>query len=476
MPKPANDRPLYFSAFVMNTPSHVIHGLWRDPQAANHEINSLSHWVELARYLDGAGYDLMFFADVTGLRSPWNGSYQLVAEQGMQIPTNDPSVLISALATATRNLGLVYTSSIAQALPFDFARRISTLDHYTEGRVGWNIVTSFSDNTYRNFGHDKLIEHDLRYEIAEEYVDVAYKLWEGSWDEDALRADKQAGVHADPSKIHKINHVGPHYSVEGPHFVTPSPQRTPVLFQAGASPVGQRFAARNAEGVFISSPDPASARGLIDETRELAAGYGRDPYDVKFFQGLSLIVGRTSEEARDKEARMEELVSLEGVLCHILGDAGIDAGALPLDTPLSDLGEFRGVQGWVRWAGEAAGTSEPTIADLGRAFERSSRIVGSPEEVADKLEEWRDAGIDGVNVFHAVRPDTFKDIAELLFPELRRRGLLGDDKSGTLRHKLSGGGADRLPSTHPAAKYRGAFTDNSLADRISEPLTLPARV
>jgi FMN-dependent oxidoreductase (nitrilotriacetate monooxygenase family) len=476
MPKPANDRPLYYSAFVMNTPSHVIHGLWRDPEAANHEINSLSHWVELARYLDGAGYDQMFFADVTGLRSPWNGSYELVAEQGMQIPTNDPSVLISALATATQNLGLVYTSSIAQSLPFDFARRISTLDHYTGGRVGWNIVTSFSDNTYRNFGHDKLIEHDLRYEIAEEYVDVAYKLWEGSWDEDALRADKQAGVHADPSKIHKINHVGPHYSVEGPHFVTPSPQRTPVLFQAGASPVGQRFAARNAEGVFISSPDPESARGLIDETRELAAGYGRDPYDVKFFQGLSLIVGRTADEAREKEARMEELVSLEGVLCHILGDAGIDAGALPLDTPVSELGEFRGVQGWARWAGEAAGTAEPTIADLGRTFERSSRIVGSPQEVADKLEEWRDAGIDGVNVFHAVRPGTFKDIAENLFPELRKRGLLSADKSGTLRHKLSGGGADRLPSTHPAAKYRGAFTDNSLADRISEPLTLPARV
>ena len=359
MPKPANDRPLYYSAFVMNTPSHVIHGLWRDPEAANHEINSLSHWVELARYLDGAGYDQMFFADVTGLRSPWNGSYELVAEQGMQIPTNDPSVLISALATATENLGLVYTSSIAQSLPFDFARRISTLDHYTDGRVGWNIVTSFSDNTYRNFGHDKLIEHDLRYEIAEEYVDVAYKLWEGSWDEDALRADKQAGVHADPSKIHKINHVGPHYSVEGPHFVTPSPQRTPVLFQAGASPVGQRFAARNAEGVFISSPDPESARGLIDETRELAAGYGRDPYDVKFFQGLSLIVGRTSDEAREKEAKMEELVSLEGVLCHILGDAGIDAGALPLDTPLSDLGEFRGIQGWARWAGEACGDLRP---------------------------------------------------------------------------------------------------------------------
>jgi len=466
---------LFFSAFVMNTPSHVIHGLWREPHAANHEINSLTHWTDLARDVDRAGYDLLFFADVSGLRSPWNGSYELVAREGMQIPVNDPSVLISALATATTDIGLVYTSSIVQSPPFDFARRISTLDHYTNGRVGWNIVTSFSDNTYRNYGHDKLVEHDLRYEIADEYLDVVYKLWEGSWEDDALVADKQSGVHADAAKIHRINHTGTHFSVEGPHFVTPSPQRTPFLFQAGASPVGQRFSARNAEGVFISSPDPGSARVLIDETRSLAAQYGRDPYDVKFFQGLSLVVGRTSAEARDKEARLEEYLSVEGVLCHILGDAGIDAGALPLSTPLSELGEFRGVQGWARWAAEAAGTDDPTVADLGRVFERSSRIVGSVEEVADKLEEWRAAGIDGVNVFHAVRPHTFTDIAELLFPELRRRGLISTDKSGTLRHKLSGGD-DRLPDSHPAARYRGAFTDNSLADTVSQPLSVPARL
>ncbi len=292
----------------------------------------------------------------------------------MQIPTNDPSVLISALATATTNLGLVYTSSIAQSQPFDFARRISTLDHYTGGRVGWNIVTSFSDNTYRNFGHDKLIEHDLRYEIADEYVDVVYKLWEGSWDEDALVVDKQAGVHADATKIHKINHVGEHYSVEGPHFTTPSPQRVPLLFQAGSSPVGQAFSARNAEGVFISSPNPESARGLINETRELAAGYGRDPYDVKFFQGLSLVVGRTVRGGQGEGSTDGGTTSVEGVLCHILGDAGIDAGALSLDTPISELGEFRGIQGWARSAEDAAGARppSPTWAERSSAAAASS--------------------------------------------------------------------------------------------------------
>ncbi|GAC67838.1 LLM class flavin-dependent oxidoreductase [Gordonia soli] len=463
-----SDRPLYFSAFVMNTPSHVLHGLWRKPEAQNHQINSLEHWIELARYVDRVGFDLLFFADVTGLRSPWNGNYELVAREGLQIPVNDPSTLISALAAATEDIGLVFTSSIVQALPFDFARRLSTLDHYTRGRVGWNIVTSFSDNTYRNFGHDKLVEHDERYRIAAEYVDTLYKLWEGSWDEDALVQDKEAGVYADPAKIHKINHVGQRFSVEGPHLVSPSPQRTPFLFQAGASPAGQAFSARNAEGVFIGSPDPQSARGLIAEQRAQAVAVGRGPSDIRFFQGLSFVVGETEDEARAKEAAIEEYSSLEGILSHILGDAGIDAGGLDLDTPIDDLGEFRGVQGWRRWAEEAAGSDRPTIGHLARVFERASRIVGTPEQIADRLEEWRDAGIDGVNVFHATRPGTFVEIGELLFPELRRRGLLSTDKSGTLRSKLSGGGSDRLPDTHPAAAYRGAFTDNNLLDTVTD--------
>lgn len=177
----------------------------------------------------------MFFADVVGLYGPLGGSYEVNVREGLQIPSNDPTVLLSALAVNTEHLGLALTSSVLQAHPFDFARKLSTLDHISNGRIGWNIVTSSLENSARNFGLEELTEHDECYEWAAEYMDVVYKLWEGSWDEGALLIDRERGIFADPSKIHKIHHVGKRYKVEGPHLPSPSPQRTPLLFQAGSS-------------------------------------------------------------------------------------------------------------------------------------------------------------------------------------------------------------------------------------------------
>lgn len=460
-------KPLYFSAFVMNTASHVLHGLWRAPEARNHRFNSLTHWTDLARQVDRAGYDLLFFADVFGLRQTWNGNWRKAAEGGIQIPVNDPSVLASALAAATANLGIVFTSSIVQDHPFDFARRMSSLDHYTDGRLGWNIVTSFNENMFRSFGLEGTLAHDERYEWAYEYVDVVYKLWEGSWDDDALVQDKDAGIHADPSKIHKINHTGKRYRVEGPHFSSPSPQRTPVLFQAGSSPAGQLFSARNAEGVYISSPTPTAAHGLVTETRALAAANGRSPEDITFAQGLSFVIGDTHAEAVRRNDDLKRYLDLEGIALHALGDAGVDAGRLPLDTPISALGEFTGIKSFIRWASEVSGNADPTIRDMAWVLEGANRVVGTPEEIADQLEEWREAGVDGVNVYHATVPHSFAEVADRLFPVLRERGLIATDKSGTLRHKLLGKG-DRLPDSHPAAAYRGAFADNDLLNGVDE--------
>ena len=466
-------KPLYFSAFVMNTASHVLHGLWRAPEARNHDFNSLKHWTNLARQVDTAGYDLLFFADVVGLRQTWNGNWRKAVEGGIQIPVNDPSVLASALAAATENLGIVFTSSIVQDHPFDFARRMSSLDHYTDGRLGWNIVTSFNENMFRSFGHEGTLNHDERYEWAYEYVDVTYKLWEGSWDEDALVQDKGRGVHSDPSKIHKINHVGKRYSVEGPHFSSPSPQRTPVLFQAGSSPAGQLFSARNAEGVYISSPNPAAAQGLTTESRALAAEHGRDPSDITFAQGLSFVIGDTHADAVRRNDELKRYLDLEGIALHALGDAGIDAGSLPLDTPISELGEFTGIKSFIRWASEVSGNPDPSIRDMAWVLEGANRVVGTPDEIADQLEEWREAGVDGINVYHATVPQSFGEVADRLFPTLRERGLISSDKSGTLRHRLIGKG-DRLPDTHPAAAYRGAFADNDLLNGVEEPAATPA--
>ncbi len=229
---------LIFNAFVMNTVSHIQHGLWRHPAARQHDFNDVRVWIDLAKTLEAGLFDAIFFADVVGLYGPLHGDYAVNAREGLQIPNNDPSILLAALATHTEHLGLALTSSVLQAHPFEFARRASTLDHISNGRLAWNIVTSTQENAARNFGFERLVEHDTRYDWAGEYVDVVYKLWEGSWDDGALLRDKTSGVFSDASRIHKINHAGKRYRVEGPHLPSPSPQRTPFLFQAGPRPPG----------------------------------------------------------------------------------------------------------------------------------------------------------------------------------------------------------------------------------------------
>lgn len=455
-------RPLLFSAFVMNTASHITQGMWRDDGGLQRNFNDLDLWIGLAKTLEAGGFDVMFFADVIGLYGDHRGSWHNHVRTGLQIPSNDPSVLISALAASTEHLGFAITSAPLQEHPFNFARRVSTLDHLTKGRVAWNIVTNALVNGARNFGYDDLTEHDERYRWADEYLDVVYKLWEGSWDEGALLQDRVRGVHADPGRVHKIHHVSERYRVEGPHLVAPSPQRTPLLFQAGSSSIGRDFAARHAEAQFIISPDPQSAKALIDDTRRLVVQRGRHADDLKFFQGLSFVVGSTEEEARRKEAELEEKIDLDGMVSHLGGALGIDLGHHSLDTPLDDI-DTQGVKSILAWVKESAPGRSPTVEDVGRLQGRRSRIVGTPESIADRLAEWREAGIDGVNLINQTLPGSYEIFIQEVMPVLRERGLARRDYApGTLRRKIFG--TDRLPERHTAARYRGAFR----ADRAAE--------
>lgn len=453
-------KPLHFSAFVMNTTSHIIQGLWRTPEARQNEFNSLDHWVELAKLLERGRFDFIFFADVVGLYGDYGGGYRKYVEAGLQIPSNDPSVIASAIAYNTTDLGIAITSSVIQEHPFNFARRMSTLDHATGGRIAWNIVTNGLSNASRNFGYDELEEHDERYVWADEYTDVTYKLWEGSWDEGALLQDKERGLHADHSKVHKIHHVGKRYRVEGPHLVAPSPQRTPVLFQAGSSEAGREFAAKNAEAQFIITPGPEHARKLVADTRARMAAYGRAPEDLKFFQGLHFVIGSTEEEARRKEAELEENIDLDAMVAHLSGGLGIDFGGYPLDTPLGEI-TTNGIRSILDWVRESVPGREPTLEDLGRLQGRSSRVVGTPESIADTLQQWRDAGVDGINVVNATRPGSYADFIDHVIPVLQERGLAQKEyRPGTARAKLFG--SDLLDDRHPAARHRGAFGDRDL--------------
>ncbi|MFF5297083.1 LLM class flavin-dependent oxidoreductase [Paractinoplanes globisporus] len=446
-------RPLHFAAFVMNTTGHIIQGTWRRPTARQTDFNNLDHWVDLARTLERGKFDAIFFADVVGLYAPYRGDERKYFESGLQVPSNDPSVLAAALAYATENLGIAFTASILQEHPFNFARRISTLDHATKGRIAWNIVTNYLPNASRNFGLDGLTKHDERYAWADEYVDVTYKLWEGSWEEDALIQDRETGIHADYDKVHRINHAGPRYTVEGPHLVSPSPQRTPLLFQAGASEAGRTFAAKNAEAVFIQSPNLASAGRDTADIRDRAERHGRRRDDIKFFQGLYVVVASTEAEARAKAAELDEWIDYDGQLSHMSGAVGIDFGHEDLDTPIGEL-RTEGVQSIVGWIKDLVPDRPATLRDVAHYTATNSRIVGTPEQIADKLAEWQAAGVDGINLVNAEIPTSYEEFVDHVIPVLQERGLAQTEYAGgTLRNKLFGRG-DRLPERHPAAGHR----------------------
>ncbi|AXI08504.1 LLM class flavin-dependent oxidoreductase [Oceanobacillus zhaokaii] len=454
-------KPLSFSAFLMNTANHNLHGLWREDEGGQRDFNDIDLWISLAKRLDEGGFDAIFFADVVGLYGNHRGGWKYHVEKGLQIPSNDPMVLLSALAVNTKNLGLAFTASPLQEHPFNFARRVSTLDHISKGRIAWNMTTGFLDNAFRNFGYEGMVPHDERYKWLDEYVDVLYKLWEGSWDEGALLKDKESGIYADSDKVHKINHVGERYKVEGPHLVAPTPQRTPVLFQAGSSPTGRDFAARNAEGVFIKAPNPEIARKQIEETRRIAIQHGRDGKDLQFYQGLSFVIGETEEEAQRKAIELENKVDLEMMVAHMAGGAGIDLGNVSLDTPLDDV-DSQGMSTFFNWVKQNTPKRTPTVEDLARYHVRTIRVVGTPESIADQLEQWQKAGVDGINVISATIPGSYEEFIDHVLPVLRQRGLARnpDEEQTTFRNKLFG--EDRLNKRHPASEYRGAFAPKNL--------------
>lgn len=452
----ARRRPPIYNIFTHMTLSHQMHGYWRHPLGARQrDFYKLAPWIELARAAERAKFDAIFFADTVGVYTLYQNSWHATAREGMQFPGHDAATLFSALGYVTDNLGLVITSSILQEHPFTFARKLSTLDHLTDGRIGWNIVTSHLQNAARNFGMDQLAEHDERYVWAEEYLDVVFKLWEGSWEDGALQADWKNNIYADPRKIHEINHIGKRYRVEGPHLVLPSPQRTPFLFQAGASDAGRNFAARNAEATYLASLTPASVKNDIEDIRTRVAGFGRNPgEDFLFLVSVVPIFGSTEDEARRKERELEDWLSLDGLLAHLGETIGVDLGSIPLDTPVGDLPSDY-VQGQIRALIAAEPDQKATFADLLRRRLKLRRSVGTPEQIADHLQLFVDAGVGGFNIVPTTPFGWVEDFADHVVPVLQKRGLMQRDYTpGTLREKLLPSGGPFLPDHHPARKKR----------------------
>ena len=239
-------KKILLNAFNMNCIGHINHGLWTHPRDTSTRYNTIEYWTELAQLLERGLFDGLFIADIVGVYDVYQNSVDVPLKESIQLPVNDPLLLVSAMAAVTKNLGFGLTANLTYEPPYLFARRMSTLDHLSRGRVGWNIVTGYLDSAAKAMGLREQVEHDRRYDQADEYLQVLYKLWEGSWENGAVLNDPQQRIYAQPEKVHKVEHKGEFYQVEGYHLCEPSPQRTPVLFQAGSSDRGLLFAGRHA--------------------------------------------------------------------------------------------------------------------------------------------------------------------------------------------------------------------------------------
>ena len=446
-------KQILLNAFNMNCVGHINHGLWTHPRDNSVDYNTLEYWTDLARTLERGLFDGLFIADIVGVYDVYQQSIDLTLRESIQLPVNDPLLLVSAMAAATKHLGFGITSNLSYEPPYLFARRMSTLDHLTRGRIGWNIVTGYLESGARAMGLDALTTHDERYERAEDYLELVYKLWEGSWEDGAVRRDKAARVFAYPAKVHRIQHRGPYYRLDGYHLCEPSIQRTPLLFQAGTSARGQQFAARHAETIFISAQDKATTRQLVQSLRAQAVQAGRRPEDIKIFAGIAAVVGATAREAQEKFDDYWHYASAEAGLAHFASSVNVDFARYGLDEPI----DYRGGNA-IESAAQTAQANALTRRKLLERFRLGSRyptLVGDAQQVADELESWvNEVGIDGFNLSRTVTPESYEDFIDLVIPELQNRGSYKTAYAeGSLRQKLFGAG-DRLPARHPAAAQR----------------------
>ncbi len=447
---------MLMNVFSQCCPTPQSEGQWKNPRDRSVPgFNDPEFWIDLAKTAERGCFDSLFFADVHGVYDVYGGNMDAGIRHGVQVPGNDPTLLFPMLARETSQLGFISTYSTTYFEPFLTAKLFSSLDHFTRGRVGWNIVTSYLSSAQRN-GLGELLEHDERYDKAEEYMDVCYKLWEHSWQDDAIVCDQARDTLIDPRRVHKISHQGQHYSVEGPHMCTPTIQRTPFLVQAGQSPRGYAFGTKHAEALFVVFQNIAKAAEGAARVRELEAAIGRAPGSVKMMHGIGVVVAESERELKAKVERYKSYASVEGLLALFGGWTGIDLSTFQPDDIIDSL-ESNQMKHLAAFFADIDPARKWTFADMCDYMKLTSispTVIGTPTQVADELERWVDeGGVDGFNLIPVDQPGTLKDFVDLVVPELQRRGRMQKtypDVAVSLREIYTGSGQPRLPADHPA--------------------------
>ncbi len=428
-------RRMHLTGFMAHCPAPHTQMSWIHPQEKMPYVwHEPEYWQTIARTLERGKFDMFFFADQWAGYEAYQESLEPTIKYAVQYPVHDPVVLIPALAAVTEKLGFAVTMSVTYYPPFLLARKLSSLDHVTKGRIGWNIVTSFHESEARNFGLETMIPRDERYDRADEYMEVCHQLW-NSWEPDAVCMDMQRGIFADPAKVHHINFEGQWFQCRGPSMVIPSPQGRPVLIQAGASERGRDFAVKHAECVFGVQLTAETTRLFRDDLYARMKQYGRDPQDLQIIWGVIPIVGKTEAEARAKEETALKKVPLEVGLTILSGHLNYDLSRFDLDEPLADL-QVPGIQGVLDMFRMPDGT-RPTLRTA--AMQHGGgvsmpHLVGTPEQVADQLaylhQEGGGSGFQFSPAYYA--PEYFEDIVDLLIPVLQERGLFRHEYAGAM--------------------------------------------
>lgn len=433
----SKQRQLSLGAFLMFPGQHA--GSWRHPETKQENLWNIEFAAEIARTAERGKFDLVFLADILGV-----GVSNPTFEYGAPLLQFEPITFFSYLAAVTEKIGFVGTASTTYSEPFNLARQLASLDHLSNGRAGWNVVTSGGEEVARNFGTtDDKWKHHLRYERANEYLDIVKKLWD-SWEDDAILYDQENGIFLDKNKVHAINYEGNYLSVGGPLNIGRPPQGYPVIVQAGSSDDGKELAARTAEAIFTAWQTLEEAQAFYRDVKGRMVKYGRSPDELKIMPGVFPIIGRTEEEARAKKKYLEELVPAQVAIQRLSASLNVDLSAYDIDGPLPDLPSVDTING-----GKSRFELLKNLADrenltIRQLYQRTitarghREIVGTPEQIADQLQEWfENEGCDGFNVMPPVLPSSLNDFVDLVIPILQERGIFRKEYEGnTLREHL----------------------------------------
>ncbi|MEC9309069.1 MAG: LLM class flavin-dependent oxidoreductase [Chloroflexota bacterium] len=435
---PSKSREMVLVAFIQAANCSNYPGSWRHPEA-DHSFLTPQYYQNIAETLESGKFHLAFLDDRLAMPSQYRDSYEDAVRYGIRSVKLDLIPIMTAMGLATHNLGIGGTYSTSYYQPFHVARLFATLDHMTGGRSAWNVVTSLNDAEAQNFGLNKHMTHDDRYNQADEFMEVVTGLW-GTWGEDALLLDATVGEFADPSKVKRLDHAGKWFNSRGPLTVPRSPQGRPVIIQAGQSLRGREFAAKWAELVFVIFPTLQANQEFYSDIKNKAKLNGRDSNDLLVAPAVYVVVAQSEREAEEKLHEIETLSTTIDSLSLLSEVFNYDFSLHPLDEPLSDdiLDSMTGLRGFLDRVVELSGKRNPTVQDFithsGRGTVKELPVfVGSPNKIADEMAYWFNTkACDGFVVAATHVPGTYEDFCEMVVPELQSRGVFHEEYSGTM--------------------------------------------